>query len=158
MDALNESLAALIEDSPIVSRDEAATEAFGARLGAALGAGDAVLLEGDLGAGKTVVVRGLARALEVDPREIQSPSYTLIHEHQGGRGRLVHVDLYRLRPDEVGALGLEDLLADDVVAAIEWPDRMVAPPDRVVWVSITRREDERREIRTSLQRPVPRAS
>ena len=107
----------------VITRSEAETERLGEELAAA--AGDAVvLLEGDLGTGKTVLVRGLARAQGVDAREIQSPTYTLIHEHEGTAGRLVHVDLYRLEGEEIGALGLDEMLAGPGVKAIEWAERL----------------------------------
>ena len=107
----------------LISHSEAETERVGEELAAA--AGDAVvLLEGDLGTGKTVLVRGLARAQGVDAREIQSPTYTLIHEHQGERGRLVHVDLYRLEGEELAGLGLDELLAGPGIKAVEWAEKL----------------------------------
>ncbi len=115
----------------VTTRSEAETERLGEELAAG---GDAViLLEGDLGAGKTVLVRGIARALGIAVAEVQSPTYTLIHEHQGTRGRLVHVDLYRLEPHEIDGLGLDELLAGPGVVAIEWADRLAgrAPPQAV---------------------------
>ena len=107
-----------------ITTSEAETERLGEELAAG---GDAViLLEGDLGSGKTVLVRGIARALGIDAREIQSPTYTLIHEHDGPRGRLVHVDLYRLEPEEIAALGLDELLAGEGIKAIEWAEKLTA--------------------------------
>ena len=106
----------------VVTRSEAETERLGEELAAG---GDAViLLEGDLGSGKTVLVRGVARALGVEAGEVQSPSYALIHEHEGTRGRLVHVDLYRLEPHEIDGLGLDELLAGPGVKAVEWAERL----------------------------------
>ncbi len=108
----------------VTTHSEAETERLGAEIAAG---GDAlVLLEGDLGSGKTVLVRGIARALGIDAREVQSPSYTLIHEHEGSRGRLVHVDLYRLDAREIASLGLDELLAGDGIKAVEWADRLIA--------------------------------
>ncbi len=108
----------------VTTRSEAETERLGEELAAG---GDAViLLEGDLGSGKTVLVRGLARALGIDPREIQSPTYALIHEHEGSAGRLVHVDLYRLEPQEIAALGLDELLAGPGIKAVEWAEKLAA--------------------------------
>lgn len=109
------------------SRDEAETERLGARLAALVDADAVLLLHGELGSGKTVLVRGLARALGVAPGEVQSPSYTLIHEHQGSRGRLVHVDLYRLEGEALDSLGLDELLAGPGIKAIEWAERLPAP-------------------------------
>ena len=83
-----------------------------------------LLLSGDLGAGKTVLARGIGEALGLDPREVQSPTFTLIREHRGSGGRLVHVDLYRLEPEQTGALGLEELLAGPGVKVVEWAERL----------------------------------
>ena len=131
------------------SADEATTEAAGERLATALPQGGVVLLEGEMGSGKTVLVRGLARALGVDPREVQSPSYGLIHEHQGEHGRLVHVDLYRLESGEEEALGLYELVTAGGVVAIEWAERLLDPRfgRPTVRVGIQRRGAGEREIR-----------
>jgi tRNA threonylcarbamoyladenosine biosynthesis protein TsaE len=89
-----------------------------------LKAGDVLLLSGNLGAGKTAFVRGLAEGLGVNPDEVSSPTFTLIHEYRGGRLRLYHVDLYRLERAATEDLGLEELGVADGVVAIEWPDRL----------------------------------
>lgn len=128
------------------SRSETATETIGGELVDAYGNHRTLLLLGDLGSGKTVLVRGLAAALGIDRREIQSPTYTLIHEHRGTRGRLVHVDLYRLEPPEVDGLGLEELLAGPGVKAIEWADRLPAPPPDAVRVTLRKLGGGGREI------------
>ena len=108
----------------VTTRSEAETEKLGGEIAA--GGEGVILLEGDLGSGKTVLVRGIARALGIDAREIQSPTYTLIHEHEGRHGRLVHVDLYRLEPEEIAALGLDELLAGEGIKAIEWAEKLTA--------------------------------
>jgi len=129
----------------VISRSEAETERVGEELAAA--AADAVvLLEGDLGTGKTVLVRGLARALGVDAREIQSPTYTLIHEHEGTAGRLVHVDLYRLEGEEIAALGLDEMLDGPGVKAIEWAERLPGGVPGAVRVRLRRVAGSAREI------------
>jgi tRNA threonylcarbamoyladenosine biosynthesis protein TsaE len=95
-----------------------------------LGAGDVLLLSGDLGAGKTAFVQGLALAMGVGER-VTSPTFTLAHTYHG-RLRLHHVDLYRLfKPGEVFDLGLPELLDDDAVIAIEWGELALPelPPD-----------------------------
>ena len=96
-------------------------------LAARLSAGDVVLLYGTLGAGKTAFVRGLALGLGIQPDEVSSPTFTLVHEYRGGRLPLFHVDLYRVEgPEEIGTLGLEDLLASGAVVVAEWGERL--PP------------------------------
>jgi tRNA threonylcarbamoyladenosine biosynthesis protein TsaE len=100
----------------------AQTEALGARLAGGLTRGDAVLLEGDLGAGKTTFVRGAARALGVST-PVTSPTFTIGQRYAGSRGLVVaHVDLYRLGPlaDEDPDL-LADYLSPDTIAFVEWP-------------------------------------
>jgi tRNA threonylcarbamoyladenosine biosynthesis protein TsaE len=104
------------------TRDAAQTEALGARLAAELAPGDAVLVEGDLGAGKTTFVRGAARALGVTV-PVTSPTFTIGQRYPAARGRVVaHVDLYRVAAlaDEDPEL-LADYLSPDAVAFVEWP-------------------------------------
>jgi tRNA threonylcarbamoyladenosine biosynthesis protein TsaE len=103
---------------------EGETEALGAELARELAPDGVLLLSGELGTGKTVLARGIAAALGIAPREVQSPTYTLIREHQGSGGRLVHVDLYRLSPEEAAELGLEEILAGPGVKVVEWAERL----------------------------------
>ncbi len=84
------------------------------------------LLEGDLGAGKTVFAKGIAAGLDIDPAEVNSPTFTLVNEHEG-RMRLYHLDLYRIEggADELRELGLEEMLNEpNAVVLIEWPERL----------------------------------
>ena len=114
--------------------DEPATRALGRDLGRRLSPGDLVLVDGELGTGKTVFVRGLAEGLGIDPDEVASPTFAIVHEY-GPPGRppvLVHVDLYRLlgapdEPRQVEELGLSDVRGGGAVLAVEWPGG--------VWVS-----------------------
>ena len=124
---------------------EAATSAAGERFAARLKPGDVVLLYGDLGAGKTAFVRGLAKGLGASADDVSSPTFTLIQEYRG-RVPLQHVDLYRLRPAEVEGLGLDELTSGAGVVAIEWAERWTdAPLDS--WVVRMRHEEEdRRQI------------
>ena len=106
---------------PSASEDD--TRRAGAALARRLAPGSAVLVEGDLGAGKTVFVKGLAEGLGLDPDDVSSPTFALVHEYgpPGGRPVLVHADLYRL-PAEGGPV--EDLGLDargDAILAVEWP-------------------------------------
>lgn len=111
--------------------DLAATEAFGARLAALLRPGDAVLLGGPLGAGKTALARAVLRALSRDPAlDVPSPSYTLVQTYDTALGPVHHFDLWRLDgPDDVAELGWDE--ARDGIVLVEWPDRLgpLAPPD-----------------------------
>lgn len=107
------------------------------------------LLHGELGSGKTVLVRGMGYALGIARRELQSPTYNLIHEHQGRGGRLVHVDLYRLEPDASAALaglGLDELLAGPGVKAVEWAERLAEKPAGAYDLEIRQKPGGRREI------------
>lgn len=80
-----------------------------------------ISLEGPMGAGKTCFVKGLAKGLGCNPNDVSSPTFTLIHEYNGGRLPLVHMDLYRLKSaEELEPLGLYDYLSEPLVAAIEW--------------------------------------
>jgi tRNA threonylcarbamoyladenosine biosynthesis protein TsaE len=107
-----------------VTHSEAETRDLGRTLARELAPDGVLLLSGELGSGKTVLARGIAEGLGIDPREVLSPTFTLIREHQGQSGRLVHVDLYRLDPEQVAALGLEELLAGPGVKAVEWAERL----------------------------------
>jgi tRNA threonylcarbamoyladenosine biosynthesis protein TsaE len=93
-------------------------------IAACLSRGAILSLEGPMGAGKTCFVKGLAAALGCDPREVSSPTFTLIHEYHGGRLPLVHMDLYRIEAQtELAPLGFDDYLASDGIVAIEWGDK-----------------------------------
>ena len=107
-----------------LTRSEHETEALARELAATLQAGDVVLLSGDLGAGKTTFVRGLAQGLGIDPEDVSSPTFTLVHEYRGNGLTLYHADLYRLESAATDDLGLEEIGVKDGVLAIEWPDRL----------------------------------
>ncbi|HMD34711.1 MAG TPA: tRNA (adenosine(37)-N6)-threonylcarbamoyltransferase complex ATPase subunit type 1 TsaE, partial [Vicinamibacterales bacterium] len=92
------------------TRSESETADVGREMGARLAAGDVILLYGDLGAGKTAFVRGLAEGLGVPPGDVSSPTFTIMQEYRGGRLPLFHVDLYRLNdPREIDDLGLDEI-------------------------------------------------
>ena len=108
----------------ITTHSESETSDAGRQLARTLGPGSVVLLIGDLGAGKTALVRGLAEGLGVAPEEVSSPTFTLMQEYRGGRVALIHVDLYRLNdPREIDELGLEELGLESVMA-IEWAEKL----------------------------------
>jgi tRNA threonylcarbamoyladenosine biosynthesis protein TsaE len=137
----------------IVTASEEETSAAGARLAESLRAGDVVLLYGDLGAGKTAFVRGLAEGLGAPGDEVSSPTFTIVQEY-AGRVTLYHVDLYRLEEREVDDLGLEELVLGDGVVAIEWAERWRDRPDDAIEVRIDDAGDERRRIRISAAPPA----
>jgi tRNA threonylcarbamoyladenosine biosynthesis protein TsaE len=130
-------------DELTASEDE--TSAAGERLAALVRAGDVVLLYGDLGAGKTAFVRGLARGLGAAAEDVSSPTFTLVQEYRG-RLLLHHVDLYRLEPREVADLGLDELTCGDGVVAIEWADRWPDAPAPAWEVRLSHEGDEQRRI------------
>ena len=129
----------------ILTTSEEETSAAGERLAARLEAGDVVLLYGDLGAGKTAFVRGLAQGLGAPAADVSSPTFTLVQEYRG-QVTLYHVDLYRLEPKEVDDLGLDELVLGDGVVAIEWAERWTGRPDDVWDVRLEDVGDERRRI------------
>ena len=106
------------------STSESETRAIAAALAPTLAAGAVILLSGDLGAGKTAFVRGLAEGLGIDPDEVTSPTFTLVHEYRGGRLPLIHVDLYRLDRADLDEIGLDQDLAAKGVIAVEWSERL----------------------------------
>jgi tRNA threonylcarbamoyladenosine biosynthesis protein TsaE len=137
----------------LVSDDAAHTEAIGAALASWLRDGDVVLLHGDLGAGKTTLAKGIARALRIDAI-VSSPSFALVNEYDGGLlapvTRLYHLDLYRLHGiEELASIGFEEYIApSDGVTLIEWPERAAeALPDRYLLVEITSIGENRRRLR-----------
>ena len=106
------------------SNSEADTRAVAAQLAKALQPGAVILLSGDLGAGKTAFVRGMAEGLGLNPDEVTSPTFTLVHEYRGGRLPLIHVDLYRLESADLDEVGLDTDLTASAVVAVEWAERL----------------------------------
>ena len=108
----------------LISHSPAETEALGEQFGRAAQRGWVIALSGDLGAGKTQFVKGLARGLGISAR-IHSPTFTLVAEYMGGRLDLFHLDLYRLETaEEILSAGIEDFLQPDGVAVIEWAEKL----------------------------------
>ena len=137
----------------IETSSEPDTEAAGARFAATLAPGDVVLLEGELGAGKTAFVRGLARGLGASADDVSSPTFTIVQQYSGASATLYHVDLYRLTPDEVDDLGLDDLVSGEGVVAIEWAERWRGRPDDVVEVRLAEVGDTERSIEIRMGQP-----
>jgi tRNA threonylcarbamoyladenosine biosynthesis protein TsaE len=135
------------------SQDETAD--VGRRLAPALNAGSVLLLVGDLGAGKTALVRGLAEGLGVAPDEVSSPTFTLMQEYRGGRVPLIHVDLYRLNDArEIDELGLEEL-GLNAVLAIEWAEKLPRPFSDAIEVRIDHGDADERRLTIAAAFSIP---
>ena len=131
-----------------------ATDALGARLGAVLRAGDAVLLAGPLGAGKTQLARAAIRARTRPDEEVPSPSYTLVQTYEAADGTaLWHADLHRLAgPEEAWELGLAEAFAE-AICLVEWPDRLgPLAPAEALWLTLAP-EGEGRRLRAEAHGP-----
>jgi len=113
------------------------TEALGAALGRAAQGGELLGLVGELGAGKTCLVRGLAQGLGIDPATVHSPSFTIVNTYRSDRLVLHHVDLYRLERPLDDELSFRDVLYGEGVAAVEWFDRLLpAAGDEVLLITL----------------------
>ncbi len=111
----------------VFSLSEEETFELGRSLARRLRGGELLLLEGDLGLGKTVFARGLATGLGVAPEDVSSPSFTLVQEYTGGRVPMFHVDLYRVETvEEIQSIGLEEIISSGGVVVVEWGERL--PP------------------------------
>jgi tRNA threonylcarbamoyladenosine biosynthesis protein TsaE len=127
------------------------TIAFGRTLTDLLAPPRLVLLRGDLGAGKTTLVKGIAAAFEAAQEDdVTSPTFTLVHEYRGPRANLYHIDLYRIdTPRELETLGLDDLRADsNSILLIEWGEKFPRlQRERDVEISLERNGENGRRIR-----------
>ena len=122
------------------------TEALGRKIGNALKKGDVVSLRGSLGAGKTVIAKGIARSLGID-EAIVSPTFTLVQEYDG-REKLYHLDIYRLSgEDEFESMGGEEFLYPDGISLIEWSEKIDSMlPDGTIYIDITINDDLSRSV------------
>ena len=125
---------------------EQETEQAGESLARTLTSGDVVLLYGELGAGKTAFVRGMARGLGANSEDVSSPTFTIIQEYAAASATLFHVDLYRLEPAEIEDLGLDDMLDAGGIVAIEWAGRWPGRPRQAIEVKIEAAGEGRRRI------------
>lgn len=131
----------------LISPTPRETERIGSVLGTLLIPGDVIALSGELGSGKTTLVRGLAQGMGFPPEEVASPSFTLINEYEGPLP-LFHIDLYRLRDEqELREIGYEEYINTAGVAVIEWADRIPdALPDESLWITLEYQTEDHREI------------
>ena len=116
-----------------MSQSSLHTERIGERLARLARPGDVLALWGELGAGKTVLTKGVAAGLGLDAGDVSSPTFIILHEHYGGRMPLFHLDLYRLEGQDLGSTGWEEALDSGGITVIEWPDRAASalPADRL---------------------------
>jgi tRNA threonylcarbamoyladenosine biosynthesis protein TsaE len=135
-----------VSAASFISNSESDTRQIASGLAATLTPGQVLLLSGDLGAGKTAFVRGLAEGFHLDPGDVTSPTFTLVHEYRGGRLPLIHVDLYRLDRADLDEIGLDEDLAAEGITAVEWPERLARAIPEAIKVHIADLGDDRREI------------
>jgi tRNA threonylcarbamoyladenosine biosynthesis protein TsaE len=130
-----------------IAANSAATREVATEFVATLQPGNVVALVGDLGAGKTEFVKGLAAGLD-SPAAVTSPTFTLIHEYLGGRLPLYHMDFYRLSSeDELDEIGFDDYLVRSGICAVEWADRFPKRiPGAAIWVTLSITENNQRLI------------
>jgi tRNA threonylcarbamoyladenosine biosynthesis protein TsaE len=129
-----------------ITRSAEETFDLGMRIGESLSNRAIILLSGDLGAGKTVLAKGIASGLGIDPADVTSPSFTLINVYEG-RLRLYHVDLYRLDAGACRELGLEEIFEEQsAIAVIEWAERLGLAPAEAIQIRIEYLSDSERKI------------
>ena len=148
----------LIPEAPIVSLcgSPEETEALGTQLAAKLQGGSVIALHGDLGAGKTVIARGIARGLGIQSA-VTSPTFTVVQEYLGNVWTLYHIDLYRLSSeDDAIAFGIEDFLADrSAITILEWAERLpTLLPAETVHITLERVRETERRITQQQGRPA----
>jgi len=132
-----------------ISHSPGETESLGEQWGREAQPGLVIALSGDLGAGKTQLVRGIARGLGITAR-VHSPTFTVVNEYTGGRLPLFHLDLYRLETrEQIHGIGIEEFLQPDGVAVIEWAERIPKAEWRTKktrWVTIEVSSESERQI------------
>jgi tRNA threonylcarbamoyladenosine biosynthesis protein TsaE len=128
------------------SNSEAETREIGFRLGKKIKRGDVVCLYGELGSGKTTMVKGIARALGISERDITSASFSIIVEYDSDIP-FYHIDLYRVENDEVASLGLHEYIGMEGISVIEWAERLEKEiPDNRIKVTLEYTGENSREI------------
>ena len=134
----------------MISNSVEETERIAAEYAAGVGAGTVIFFRGDLGAGKTAFVRGLAAGLGIAPETVSSPTFTFVKEYGGGRLPLAHFDMYRVgSADDLYSIGFFDYIGTDAVVAVEWSENIADIVDIPhVTISISRGENENQRIIT----------
>jgi tRNA threonylcarbamoyladenosine biosynthesis protein TsaE len=140
----------MVSVDAVITHSPEETIAFGRQLAAQLAPPKLVLLRGDLGAGKTTMVKGIAEAFDAAAQDdVTSPTFTLIHEYRGPKVTVFHIDLYRIDTErELATLGLEDYFRDDSVVLIEWGEKFLRfLQERDVEIAIERVGENERKIK-----------
>src|SRR5262245_7927904 len=130
----------------LITTSESETRSIGRRLAAALRGGERIGLAGELGAGKTCLVRGIAEGLGVPPEQVRSPSFPILLPYSGGRLPLFHIDLFRLPAGDIDSLALREYIYGSGVCAIEWYERLDEPLQDYLAISIDFLDGDRRRI------------
>jgi tRNA threonylcarbamoyladenosine biosynthesis protein TsaE len=132
-----------------ISNSPAETEAIGRQLAAHIDVGSILALKGDLGSGKTLLVKGLVAGLG-SSGDVTSPTFTIVHEYRGGRVPVYHFDFFRLEDRQsVARLGLDDYFFGDGVSVIEWADRFPEfVPEQARWILFEIESENTRAITT----------
>ncbi len=136
-----------MKTSQLISKSEQETIDFGQKLAGKLKAGDIVCLSGELGAGKTTLVKGLAQGLKINPAKVHSPTFTLMNIYEG-KFPLYHFDLYRMDDvREIFNIGYEEFLYGDGVSVVEWAEKLKAlKPHKCIQIKIIHKKEKERII------------
>jgi len=133
----------------VISHNEKATMDFGAQLAKHLNPGDIVCLFGDLGSGKTTLVKGLAQGLKVSPRKVSSPTFVLMNVYEG-KVPIYHFDLYRIDGKELAGIGYEEFFYGAGISVVEWAERLgKETPKEYIDVKLTHKNEHTRLITIS---------
>ena len=139
-----------METQEFITHSPEETVALGRKLASSLGPPKLVLLRGELGAGKTTLVKGIAEGFRAASQEdVTSPTFTLVHEYRGSAVNLYHIDLYRVdTPRQLETLGLDDLVGENSVLLIEWGEKFARfIRERDVEIALERTGDSERRVR-----------
>src|SRR5262245_31310813 len=129
-----------------ITTSEEQTRALGRELAGALRGGERIGLSGELGAGKTCLVRGIAEGLGIPPEQVRSPSFPILLPYEGGRLPLFHIDLFRMPAGDIDSLSLREYIYGFGVCAIEWYERLDEPLQDYLAISIDFLDGDRRRI------------
>jgi len=138
-----------MKSTEIISHGEKETIIFGTRLAKSLKRGDIVCLFGDLGSGKTTLVKGLVQGLKIKPSQVNSPTFVLMNIY-GGKIPIYHFDLYRLGGSDLMDIGYEEFFYDDGISIVEWAERLGEQlPKEYIAIHLSHQDENTRLIKVS---------